>query len=46
MTPEEKREFEEMKRKIKVLEDYKRQKETQQISLPLDLPSQNIINNL
>lgn len=46
LTPQEKKEIEDLKRRVKTLEDWMRQKKIQQISQPLDESSKNIINSL
>lgn len=46
MTPEEKKQFDELRREVEELKRWKEEKTTQQISYPLDLASQTILNNL
>lgn len=46
MTPEEKEEFEGLKREVEELKQYVAQKKEQQISFPLDETSATIIQNL
>jgi len=46
LTPTEKKEIDELKRKVKTIEDWIKQKKLQQITRPLDESSKNIINEL
>ena len=43
MTPEEKQQFDDLKRKVEELEQFKDSKKYQQISLPLDPASVNVV---
>lgn len=43
MTPEQIQQFEDLKRKVEELEKYKEQKTYQQISLPLDTASVQVV---
>lgn len=46
MTPEEKKQFDQMKRDIEDLKTFMEEKKRQQISFPVDEASKEIINNL
>jgi hypothetical protein len=46
MTEEEKKQFEQLKRDVEELKQFVSQKKEQQITFPLDLPSQKIIQNI
>lgn len=46
LSPQEKKEIEELKRKVQVLENFMTQKKIQQITYPLDEASKTIISNL
>lgn len=46
LTPTEKKEIDELKRKVKTIEDWMLQKKRQQITQPLDEASKNIINSI